>query len=152
MEPEASFEELLAGLRPALRRALFARYGAGVVDDIEAAALEGAWEHHDRLRAMDNPGGYLFRVAQSQARKLVRGDPVFPAVPERVEHLVEPGLPRAMARLSERQRVAVVMVHGLGWTQVEAAAFLDLSESTLRNHLRRGMEKLRVDLGVDRGG
>lgn len=62
---------------------------------------------------------------------------------------VEPGLPTALARLSERQRVAVVMVHAYGWDREQAAQMLDVSVSTLDSHLQRGLAKLRSALGVE---
>jgi RNA polymerase sigma factor (sigma-70 family) len=45
--------------------------------------------------------------------------------------------------------MAVVLVEGLGWTQEEVADLMGVSPSTVRNHLRRGMEKLRRCLGGD---
>ena len=64
---------------------------------------------------------------------------------------VEPGLPAAIAKLSPQQRLAVLLVHAHGWTHEEAAAALAIDVSTLRNHLRRGLLKLRTKLGVDDG-
>ena len=61
---------------------------------------------------------------------------------------MEPGLPGALARLSERQRVAVILVHSLGWSQTEAAELLGVSLGTVRTHLKRGLERLRSELGV----
>jgi DNA-directed RNA polymerase specialized sigma24 family protein len=62
---------------------------------------------------------------------------------------VEPGLPAALAELSPQQRLAVLLVHAHGWTHDEAATVLEIDVSTLRNHLRRGLLKLRTTLGVD---
>jgi RNA polymerase sigma factor (sigma-70 family) len=63
---------------------------------------------------------------------------------------VEPGLPQAMADLPERQRLTVGLVHGYGWTQQEVADVLHVAPGTVKNHLDRGMGKLRKALGVDR--
>ena len=62
------------------------------------------------------------------------------------EPQVEPGLGRALARLSERQRVAVVLVHGYGWTHREVAELTGSRPTTIQNHLERGLRKLRADL------
>ena len=59
-------------------------------------------------------------------------------------------MPGAMAALSERQRVTVGLVHGYGWTQQDVADLLHLSPGTVKNHLDRGMAKLRRALGVER--
>jgi RNA polymerase sigma factor (sigma-70 family) len=53
-----------------------------------------------------------------------------------------------LAGLSEKQRTAVWLVHGFEWTLEETASLLDVSISTVRNHLARGEKKLRKSLGV----
>jgi RNA polymerase sigma-70 factor (ECF subfamily) len=53
-----------------------------------------------------------------------------------------------LAALSENQRTAVVLHHGLEWSYEEIAHLLEISVSTVRNHVRRGIGKLRVSLGV----
>ena len=78
-----------------------------------AEALAYGWENWDRLRHMDNPAGYLYRVARTKARSLGSSMPVLPEVSAaRLPH-VEPGLPKALQRLSEKQRTVVWLVHGL---------------------------------------
>lgn len=142
------FAAFVEAAEPRLRRALFPVGGVATSDAV-ADALAYAWEHWDRVRAMDNPVGYLYRVGRSRLRP--RKSPVLPEPdPTRIPD-VEPGLPAALARLPERQRVAVVLVHGFGWTQQEVADLWDVSVSTVRNHLSRGMERLRQILeGGDR--
>ena len=61
---------------------------------------------------------------------------------------VEPGLPAALEKLSERQRQAILLCHGYGWTLTEAAEVLGVGASTVQRHIDRGMEKLRTRLGV----
>ncbi len=61
---------------------------------------------------------------------------------------VEPGLPAALSRLSERQRVAVVLLHGLDWTYPEVASLLGLAVSTVQKHAERGLSKLARALGA----
>jgi RNA polymerase sigma factor (sigma-70 family) len=61
---------------------------------------------------------------------------------------VEPHLPDAMARLSERQRVAVFLVYGMGWTRREVGELLGISANSVGAHLSRGLTKLRSALGV----
>jgi RNA polymerase sigma factor (sigma-70 family) len=134
-----------------LRQVLVARFGVDAGADAYQEAMANAWEHRDRLNEMANAVGYLYRVAQSANRRQRRSARrvVLPPVPEDRLPEIEPGLPDALARLSPRQRVAVLLVHAHGWTQVEAATVLDIDVSTLRNHLRRGLEQLRASLGVD---
>jgi RNA polymerase sigma factor (sigma-70 family) len=61
---------------------------------------------------------------------------------------IEPGLPVAMARLSEKQRVVVMLIHGLEWTYSEVADLLGVSKSTVQSQAERGMAKLRSDVGA----
>ena len=95
---------------------------------------------------MENPAGYVYRVARSRARPR-KVPPLPPVDPVRLPD-VEPGPPGALAALPERQRVAVLLVHGFGWTHAEVGELLGVSESTVRNHLARGLDHLRRKLGV----
>ncbi len=146
-----AFTTFVEAVEPRVRRALVASYG--VEDGVEATAtaLAYAWEHWDDLRGMRNPAGYLFRVGQTAARRGRRRPLALPPVD--VERLpeVEPGLPGALSDLSQRQRVIVLLVHAYEFSYEEVGSLLGLSESTVRNHLRRGMRKLRKRLGVEFG-
>ena len=75
--------------------------------------------------------------------------PCFPPVPESEFPEIDPRLPSVLAALSPQQRAAVLLVHAHGWTQAETADALGCSVSTLRNHLERGMRRLRASLGDD---
>jgi DNA-directed RNA polymerase specialized sigma24 family protein len=103
---------------------------------------------------MDNPAGYLWRVGQTSVRRMTRRrwreQPwPGPAADRRTSpaaDLGDPGLQAALSRLTLHQRVAVVLVHGFAYTLAEAAAVLGCSVSSLRNHLDRGLTRLRHDL------
>ena len=58
------FEAFVASVRPRLLRGLAGVLGLERAEEGAAEALAFAWEHWDRVIAMDNPAGYLFRVAQ----------------------------------------------------------------------------------------
>ena len=133
---------------PRLRQALVARFGPEEGRDAAAEALAYGWEHWERIHKMDNPAGYLYRVGQHSGMRRWRR-PMLPSPPPHDDPLIEPGLPDALSKLSHRQRMAVVLVEGLGWTQEEVAELMEVSPSTVRNHLRRGMDKLRRSLGGD---
>jgi RNA polymerase sigma factor (sigma-70 family) len=64
------------------------------------------------------------------------------------EPSVVPELPAALDQLSKNQRVAVVMIHGLGYTEREVADLVGISRWTVRTHLERGLSSLRSTLGV----
>lgn len=63
------FDAFAAGDGERLRRVLVARYGVEIGNDVCADALAYAWEHWERVGPMDNPVGYLYRVAQSASRR-----------------------------------------------------------------------------------
>jgi RNA polymerase sigma-70 factor (ECF subfamily) len=146
-----AFAEFVREHEARLRRALVATYGPVVGRDAAVDALSWAWEHWDRLTPMSNPVGYLYRVGQSAARR--HRTALRAVAPSPHSHAPEPvpELEPAIMRLSEQQRAAVVLVHGYGMSQREAADTLDIAVSTLREHLDRGMTRLREQLGGDDG-
>ena len=145
---QRDFTAFAVAAEPKLTYALTAAYGVDVGKEATADALAYCWEHWERIRDMTNPAGYLYRVGQTCARKYNRRNPLFPAV-DRVElpH-VEPGLPAALESLSEQQRIAVVLLHGMQWSEREVAELLEVDRSTVRRHRERGLKKLRQALEV----
>jgi RNA polymerase sigma factor (sigma-70 family) len=142
--PEAMFERFVHDVEPRLRRALVAAYGSQRGREATAEALSWAWENWDRVRAMKHPHRYLFRVGRSRTR--ARRQRVVFEVNTAREPQIEPRLGLALARLSERQRIAVVLVHGFGWTHREVAELTGSRSTTVQNHLERGLRKLRTAL------
>jgi DNA-directed RNA polymerase specialized sigma24 family protein len=135
------FESFFEQAEPRLRRALVAAYGIDAGREAAGDALSYAWEHWDRVRAMANPLGYLYRVGQSSTRR--RKTPIVFARPETHEPWIEPQLSMALRNLSERQRLAVVLVHGYGWRPAEVAAVTGLRATTVQTHAARGLARLR---------
>jgi RNA polymerase sigma-70 factor (ECF subfamily) len=146
VDEEIGFEAFVARFSPRLRRALVAAYGSERGADATAEALAYAWEHWPRVSGMEHPVPYLYRVGQSRTRG--RKQRVVFAVPDGDEPWVEPALPAALSALSERQRVAVVLVFGFGWQLAEVAEVLGIRVTTVQNHLERGLERLRIALEV----
>jgi len=145
-----SFTEFVTATEAPLRVALTAAHGPDSGREAAADALAYGWEHWERVRAMDNPAGYLYRVAQNKAKRSNAKRAVsLPPVDDQHEPWVEPGLPSALAKLPERQRVVVALLHGYQWSLSEVAQFLDVSKSTVQSHDERGLEKLRKRLGVE---
>lgn len=143
----ADFEAFVSEVEQKLRVALTAVFGQDTGRDAASAALLYAWENWDRVSDMENPAGYLYRVGRSSQRR--RKEPVWKPIPSSVIPDVEPGLPEALSLLSEKQRLAVVLVHAYGWSRKEAAEMIGMSTSTLDNHLARGLTRLRTSLGVE---
>lgn len=145
-----TFDEFVRVVEPALLQALVSTYGP--VDGREATmdALSWAWEHWDRLAEVSNKVGYLYRVGQTAVRGFASrhlelvGDQVADAGFD----AFDPALVPALRGLSEQQRTAVVLVHGFQWSQTEVADLFEVTVSTVREHLRRALDRLREQLEV----
>jgi DNA-directed RNA polymerase specialized sigma24 family protein len=144
---EDDFADFVAGATPRLRRAFVGCRGVAGAADATAEALAYAWEHWERLRLMENPVGYLYRVGQSRTR--VRRAPQLPAPADVGLPDVEPALVPALLELSVQQRTAAWLVHGCGWSYREAAEAMDVSASAVGTHVSRALEHLRARLEVD---
>jgi RNA polymerase sigma factor (sigma-70 family) len=145
-EDRAAFERFVQETGPQLGRALAAVYGFEDGRDATAEALAYAWENWQKLRHIANLPGYLFRVGQTRGRR--RRQPVLFDISSDTERSFEPGLPPALAALSPRQRLAVVLVHGYGYTLREVAELTGIKATTVQNHLSRGLSRLRSLMGV----
>ena len=145
------FSEFVAGHERGLRQALTAWLGPDLGREATAEALAYGWEHWSRVGGMENPSGYLYRVGLNWGRKSSRRrDPGFPEATQNDVDWFEPGLPRALAGLSDQQRVVVFLVHGHEWSLSEVAALLEISKGTVQTHMERGMERLRRELKVEK--
>jgi DNA-directed RNA polymerase specialized sigma24 family protein len=150
---QGSFTRFVEDAGWRIQAALAAGFGRQAGVEAAAEAIAYGWEHWDRIAAMDNPAGYVYVVGRDRARRAQRRLASVPAgrlevLPGRdVEPLVEPGLQAALAELSDRQRAVVMLVHGAEWNLGEVAELLDLNRGSVKQHLDRGMEKLRLFLG-----
>jgi RNA polymerase sigma factor (sigma-70 family) len=127
-----------------------------VADDAVAEAFAQALRRGEQLR---NPGAWVWRAAfniaageMKERRKVVPLDvgvevaAVVPDVsPDRLIDLI-----RALARLSHRQRVAVVLADYAGWSHREIAGVLGASVATVGVHVHRARGRLR-DLLLEDG-
>ena len=149
MEQEGArrgFDDFVVEVRPRLIRAFVPWCGTTDAADAAAEALAYAFEHWETLRDMANPAGYLYRVGRSRIR--TRRTPPLPppaavGVPD-----VEPGLIPALLALPESQRTAVWLVHACQWRYTEVAEAMGTSVSMVGNHVSRGLESLRRQLGA----
>jgi RNA polymerase sigma factor (sigma-70 family) len=98
---------------------------------------------------MENPAGYLYLLGRRRGRRMLRRRVALMPVDTAHTPWIEPGLPAALASLSDQQRVVVMLVHCFEWTLGEVAELLDLSKSTVQSHAERGLDRLRSRLGVN---
>jgi RNA polymerase sigma-70 factor (ECF subfamily) len=145
---ERAFTRFVKETESRLSYALAAAYGVEVGAETTADALAWAWEHWEKVRTMENPGGYLYRVGQSKARRYHRPRRLFPALPRQEVPNVDAELPKALETLSPRQRAAVVLIHGLGFTEREVADLIGISRWSVRTHAERALTRLEKMLEV----
>ena len=143
---DGEFDRFVAEVRPRLIRALAGCVGPADAADAASEAITYAFEHWPRLREMDNPAGYLYRVGRSKMRR--RRTPVLPAPASLGVPDVEPALIPALLALPDTQRTAVWLVHACEWRYAEVAEAMGISVSMVGNHVSRGLESLRRRLGV----
>ena len=146
VDDDEAFAALVRRVEPSLRRALSRHLRPGEVADAIAEAFTYAWEHRRRVLDMENPAGYLYRVAQSRSR--VRRQGLLPWADDHRVPEVEPGLLDALGALSTGQQTAVWLVHGCGFTTADAAEAMGVQPSTVSTHVARGLGRLRQLLGA----
>lgn len=145
-----SFTEFVRVVEPRLRHALSALYGTDAGKDLAADALTYGWEHWQRVKAMENPAGYLYVFGRDRGRRqLRRRRPVLVPVDGARMPWVEPQLADALSHLPERQRVVVMLLHCFQWSMSEVGELLGLAKPTVQTHAERGLERLRKQLGVE---
>jgi RNA polymerase sigma-70 factor (ECF subfamily) len=106
---------------------------------------------------MDDPRAYLFRTAMNAfrtgyGRALLAAKRTMRVLPtdETITQIDErDAAVRALARLSPRQRAAVVLTDMLGFGSEEAARMLGIRASTLRMHASRAHAALKETMSRD---
>jgi RNA polymerase sigma factor (sigma-70 family) len=146
----AAFDEFVRRVESRLRVALVATYGAHDGRAATVDALSWAWEHWDRVKAMTNPLGYLYRVGQSASRRYATRPIPFDQVGPMADDAptISPELATAVMRLPAQQRTVLMLVHAFGWSQRDVARTLEITPSTVREHLDRAVTRLNTDLEV----
>jgi RNA polymerase sigma-70 factor (ECF subfamily) len=124
-------------------------------EDVVQEAFLRIWNRWDEVRAYDNPAGYLYRtavnVSLSRRRRLAIaarhvGARLFTHDPlDTVD--ARDVIGRALARLTPRERAAVVLTDLLDLPAGEAAEAMGIRASTVRVLAARARERLRSVMG-----
>jgi RNA polymerase sigma-70 factor (ECF subfamily) len=152
------FEEFFRDAHAPVYRALILvtrdRYEA---EELVQEAFCRAWERWSALSQMENPRGYLYRIAlnrhfqkrrrvaralKNAARVHAPGDPL-----EAVE--AAETLERGFLLLPPRQRAALLLTAVLGFSSVEAAEIMGIKPGTVRRLASQASDHLRTGLEVD---
>jgi RNA polymerase sigma-70 factor (ECF subfamily) len=115
-------------------------------------AMTRAYARWGRVGALDNPGGWVFRVglnwATSRWRKLRRERPIPPDSPAPPEPPLASVIAAqvAMERLPLTYRTVIVCRVLLDLSTAQTAAVLGVAEGTVKSRLARGLAALRAEL------
>jgi DNA-directed RNA polymerase specialized sigma24 family protein len=146
-----AFEVFVSETRVGLTRAISAHHHPQLASDLVAEAYAWAWANWDRVEAMRNPGGYLFRLADRlgtrRAMKADREpstDPAMLTVQPWFDSTVNPDIAHLLSGLPPRQRAAVLLIHAYEYTYREAGEILDVPVTTITNDVIRGVKALRL--------
>ena len=136
-----SFESFFDREARTLFRRLYAVTGdAGEAEEIMQDAFLALWERWDRVGAMDDPTGYLYRTSMNVFRK--RGRRAALAIRKRLALAPDPvpfanideqqDVVAALRNLSPKQRAAIVLLDVLDYTSEDAGKALGVSAGTVR--------------------
>ena len=162
----ADFDDLFRSVWP--RAVTTARRIVGPGGDSEALAAEALTRAYDRWPSVGRhpaPDAWVLRVTINLALDKLRRMPLPESsvidlrdgsearglVVESSDDTtaVRLALGAALRELPEKQRHAVALRYLAGCQEDQIAASLGISPGTVKTHLKRGLQKLRIELGAD---
>jgi RNA polymerase sigma-70 factor (ECF subfamily) len=156
-DASGSFEEFFAAHCSRLLSALVVMTAnRAEAEEILQDAFLAVWERWGRVAGMDDPVGFLYRVAMNLFRKRLRraGVAVRKAahlLPDRDELAgveTRDEAVRLLGRLTPRERAAIVVTAYLGYSSEEAGELLGVRATTIRVLTNRARASLRGVEGV----
>jgi RNA polymerase sigma factor (sigma-70 family) len=105
-------------------------------------------EVHRRWSEIRNPGGYLRCTVVSRCRSALQRRKLRTSHPVEELSVSAPAgeLWDVLTRLSDDQRIAVVLRYYGGYSASDIAGMLEIPSATVRSHLRRGLATLKKEL------
>jgi RNA polymerase sigma-70 factor (ECF subfamily) len=155
VDQAASFEAFFdAQTQKLFQRLCLVTGNQAEAEEIAQDAFLKVWERWDRVAQVDDQVGYLYRVAMNIFRNRYRRAKLAlrkTADPEiRNDEFgaadIRNGVARGLAKLTQRQRAAVVLVDLLGYGSEEAGRMLGIRSGTVRTLVIRARKTLREEL------
>jgi DNA-directed RNA polymerase specialized sigma24 family protein len=144
------FEEFYREQRAPIGRALAitlrdSQLASEAVDE----AMARAYQRWDRVQALDNPGGWVYRVGLNWSRSILRR--ALRPAPLWITNSgaaidaggLDPTIDRALGQLSIEQRAVVVCRLLIGYSEAQTAAALGLRPGTVKSRLARASTRLQ---------
>lgn len=156
---EALVREHQSRVRQQLRR--LTRGDAALADDLAQDTFVQAWQHLASFRGESRLSTWLHRIAyrcflMQRRNASVSIEFVGAALPDRAtfdpDAAMRLDVERAMARLAEPERVALIHCFQLDLSHAEAANVLGWPLGTLKSHVARGKAHLREHLAAWQSG
>lgn len=121
-------------------------------EDLVQTALERTWPHRTKLGTDAERAAYVYRVLTRlyarDARRRWHGELPSARVPESATEEGDPAtrvaVLAALDDLPTRQRLAVVLRYFVDLTEVQTAAAMGCGVGSVKTHVRRGLEHLRL--------
>jgi RNA polymerase sigma-70 factor (sigma-E family) len=133
----------------------------GVAEELTQETLVRAYQHWKRVQRLDNPGAWANRVALNLATSHYRRKRAERRAHERLdrasshEQIVPepesnaPELRAALARLSRKQRSALILRHYVGLSVAEVAHHMNCPEGTVKRLTHEAIRSLRHSPALD---
>ena len=160
----AAFGELVRRHSPAVR-ALLRRMGAdpALADDVAQDAFVLGFQ---KIAGLHDGAAFLAWIKQTAARLYVRrwrkerrydlvAEPPEPEPDGATHHApvaARIDLEQAMKALTPAQRLCVSLCYGAEMSHAEIAEALNAPLGTVKSHVKRGLDKLRAEMGADQPG
>jgi RNA polymerase sigma-70 factor (ECF subfamily) len=124
-------------------------------EEVMQDAFISVLERWERVSAMENPAGYLYRTAfhevHKRSRRAARAVRQFALMRPEVDDFAAAEdreiVRRALGKLSRRQRAAVILTELLGYSSEEAGAIMGARPVTVRVLASQGRATMRQVLG-----
>lgn len=116
--------------------------------EAEEIVQDSLIEVYQRWHEIRKPGAYLRCAVVSRCRSALQRRKMRPAYPveEPCVSAAASELWDVLTRLSDEQRIVVVLRYYGGYPSSDIAAILEMPAATVRSHLRRGLSTLKKEL------
>jgi RNA polymerase sigma factor (sigma-70 family) len=155
-EQGVDFEHFFADEYPRLVRALFLLVGDRTeAEDVAQEALARTFERWERVKRMDSPEGYVYRMAfnlnRRRLRTVLRERARLPLRSEAVDATAAADIQRdiieAIRHLPLGEREAIVASAWLGMSAEEIATVLGIKVVSVRSRLHRARKAIQTLIG-----